>query len=87
MASRQGGLQIPIDVGIEKGKPIESQKSYNALLEMAIADFSIVRAYLIGQLNQAAFGKHWMLQRWLVQDSSLQVRTRLEVRFFILFKY
>ncbi len=37
--SNKGGLQMFIDVGIEKGKTIYIQKSSSALLEMAIADF------------------------------------------------
>ncbi len=34
-----GGLQISIDVGIEKGKTMDNRKSNSALLEMAIVDF------------------------------------------------
>ncbi len=39
LTSCQGGLQMSIEVGIEKGKTMDVGKSNNALLEMAIADF------------------------------------------------
>ncbi len=39
VSSGQGGLQISIEVGIEKGKTMDIRKSNSALLEMALADF------------------------------------------------
>ncbi len=39
VSSGWGGLQMSIEVGIEKGKTMDIQKSNSALLEMAIADF------------------------------------------------
>ncbi len=39
VSSGQGGLQMSIEVGIEKGKTMDIWKSNSALLEMAIVDF------------------------------------------------
>ncbi len=39
VSSSKGGLQLSIDVGIEKEETRDMQKPNNALLEMDIADF------------------------------------------------
>ncbi len=39
VSSGWGGMQMSIEVGIEKGKPMDIQKSNSALLELAVVDF------------------------------------------------
>ncbi len=84
MFSSQSGLQMSIEVGIEKGKTMYIQKSNNGLLEIIIADFSIVRIYPIELLSPTAFARYWMLQKWMVQGSHFQVGRKLEVSYFFI---
>ncbi len=51
MASSYGVLQMSIDVGLDKGKTMDIQKSNNAL-EITIADFSIGSTYITGLLSK-----------------------------------
>ncbi len=81
VALRQGGLHMAIDDGIEKRNSMDIWKSNIALLQMAIADFSIVRTYLIGLLSQAALRRFWMLQKWLVHCQLLEIGRRFIVLF------
>ncbi len=78
--SSQGDLQMSIDIEIENGKTMDIRKSNSALLEMAIADFSIVRTYLIELLSAIAFWRYWKMQRWLDQVLLFQVGRWLERR-------